>query len=243
MRAQSGNVTIDGIEANEASNPTPLNNVFRINPDNVQEFKVTTSNPTPEEGKNAGLNVTMATRSGGNEYHVQAVEYFRNTVMNANEAFANAQKNPRTFIQSNQYGFDVEGPIKKGQTFFYGAWQGQKVNLQLAIDKAFGSIPTLYTPTAMAGLYRYWVADPANPFKIGGTTITQNSPLLVNADGSLAPGVRNCTSATDRNCIQSYNMYASDPLKIGGDAQVLKLLRSYPQPNNYGSSDGLNTAG
>ena len=63
MRAQSGNVTIDGIEANEASNPTAVNNVFRVNPDNVQEFKVTTSNPTPEEGKNAGLNVTMATRS------------------------------------------------------------------------------------------------------------------------------------------------------------------------------------
>jgi len=52
MRAQAGNVTIDGIEANEASNPTPTNNVFRVNPDNVEEFKVTTSNPTPEEGKN-----------------------------------------------------------------------------------------------------------------------------------------------------------------------------------------------
>src|SRR5262249_22085743 len=40
MRAQAGNVTVDGIEANEASNPTPTNNVFRINPDNVEEFKV-----------------------------------------------------------------------------------------------------------------------------------------------------------------------------------------------------------
>ena len=107
----AGNETIDGIEANEASNPVPANNVFRINPDNVEEFKVTTSNPTPEEGKNAGLNVTMATRSGGNDFHISAVEYFRNTVLNANEVFANAQKNPRTFIQSNQYGFDVSGPM------------------------------------------------------------------------------------------------------------------------------------
>ena len=39
MRAQAGNVTIDGIEANEASNPTPTNNVFRVNPDNVEEAK------------------------------------------------------------------------------------------------------------------------------------------------------------------------------------------------------------
>ena len=57
MRAQAGNVTIDGIEANEASNPTPTNNVFRVNPDNV------------EEGKNSGLNVSIATRSGTNQIH------------------------------------------------------------------------------------------------------------------------------------------------------------------------------
>ena len=42
-RSMAGNVTIDGIEANEASNPVPVNNVFRMNPDNVEEFKVTTS--------------------------------------------------------------------------------------------------------------------------------------------------------------------------------------------------------
>src|SRR5262249_45399876 len=88
-RSMAGNITIDGIEANEASNPVPTNNVFRINPDNVEEFKVTTSNPTPEEGKNAGLNVSIATRSGANEIHGSAVEYFRNSALNANEFYAN----------------------------------------------------------------------------------------------------------------------------------------------------------
>jgi hypothetical protein len=243
MRGQSGNVTIDGIEANEASNPTPVNNVFRINPDNVEEFKVTTSNPTPEEGRNAGLNVAIATKAGTNDYHASLVEYFRNTVLNANEFYASAQGNPRTNIKSNQYGFDVAGPIKKNKTFFFGAWQGQKVNLALAIDKAFGSIPTVYTPQALAGIYRYFVADPVNPLVINGQKIMANSNLLVKADGSLADGVRNCESAADRNCVQSYDMYANDPLKIGGDPEVLKLLKSYPSPNTYSSGDGLNTAG
>src|SRR5215510_16144969 len=110
-RSMAGNVTIDGIEANEASNPVPTNNVFRINPDNVEEFKVTTSNPTPEEGKNSGLNVSIATRSGGNEYHLTATEAFRNTVLNANESFANALGNKRTNIKSNQYALDFTGPI------------------------------------------------------------------------------------------------------------------------------------
>lgn len=242
MRGQSGNVTIDGIEANQISDPTPGMNVFHINPDNVQEFKVTTSNPTAEEGKNAGLNVSMATRSGTNEYHVSLTEHFRNTVLNANEYYANAQGNKRPSLKANQYGFDVAGPIKKNKTFFYGAWQGQKINLELAIDKA-GGIPTVYTPQALAGIYRYFLADPANPFIIKGQRITANSPFLVKDDGSLADGVRNCASAADRNCIQSYNIYGNDPLRIGGDAQVLKLLRSYPSPNNYRSGDGLNIAG
>ena len=242
-RSMAGNVTIDGIEANEASNPVPTNNVFRINPDNVEEFKVTTSNPTPEEGKNSGLNVSIATRSGTNEYHVSGIEYFRNRVLNANEFFANAQGNPRATINSNQYGFDAGGPIRKNKTFFYGAWQGQKVNLALAIDKAFGSIPAVYTPQALAGNYRYFVANPSSPLTINGQKITANSPALVNADGSLAAGVRNCGSPTDSNCIQTYNMYASDPLHVGADPGVLKLLGSYPSPNNFTTGDGLNVAG
>jgi hypothetical protein len=242
MRAQSGNVTIDGIEANQTSDPTPGMNVFHINPDNVQEFKVTTSNPTAEEGKNAGLNVAMATRSGTNDFHVSVTEHFRNTVLNANEFYANAQGNPRPTLKANQYGFDVSGPIRKNKTFFYASWQGQKINLELAIDKA-GGIPAVYTPQALNGIYRYFVADPANPFTINGQRITANSPLLVKDDGSLADGVRNCASTADLNCIQSYNIFANDPLRIGGDAQVLKLLNSYPLANNFKSGDGLNTAG
>jgi hypothetical protein len=243
MRSQSSNVTIDGIDANETTAPNAMFNMFHINPDNVQEFKVTTSNPTAEEGRNAGVNISIATRSGTNEFHGSAIEYFRNTVLNATEFFANAQGKPRTNVKGNQYGFEAAGPIRKNKTFFYGAWQGEKVNLQLAIDKAFGSVPIVYTPQALAGIYRYWVADPANPFTINGQRITANSPALVKADGSLADGVRNCTSATDRNCIQSYNIFASDPLKIGGDPQVLKLLQSYPSPNVFTNGDGLNTAG
>lgn len=55
MRAQAGNVTIDGIEANEASNPTPINNVFRVNPDNVEEFKVTDQQSDSRGGQELGF--------------------------------------------------------------------------------------------------------------------------------------------------------------------------------------------
>lgn len=243
MRSQAGNVTIDGIEANEASNPTPTNNVFRVNPDNVEEFKVTTSNPTPEEGKNSGLNVAIATRSGTNRIHGSLIEYFRNTDMNTNEFYANAQGQGRADLKSNQYGYEVGGPIRKNKTFFYTAWQGQKVNLSQAIDKAFGSVPRVYTAAALGGVYRYFKADPANPLLLNGVKITSNSPALVTSTGALAPGVRNCGSPTDLNCVASYNIFASDPAGIGADKAVMAVLSKYPLPNDYNVGDGLNQAG
>jgi hypothetical protein len=243
MRSQAVDVTIDGIEANEASNPTPTNNVFRINPDNVEEFKVTTSNPTPEEGKNSGLNVSIATRSGTNQVHGSAIEYFRNNDLNTNEFYANAQGQKRANLKANQYGWEAGGPIRKNKTFFYAAWQGQKVSLSQAIDKAFGSVPRVYTPTALSGIYRYFVSDPSNPLTLNGVKVTQNTPGLVTASGALAPGIRNCNTSTDLNCVQSYNIFANDPAHIGGDPSVLKILQSYPAPNDYAAGDGLNQAG
>src|SRR5206468_6707452 len=89
-RDRSSNVTIDGIEANESSVPNPISNLYRLNPDNVQEYKVTTNNATPEEGRNSGASVSVATRGGTNQFHGTAYEFFRNTALNSNEFFANA---------------------------------------------------------------------------------------------------------------------------------------------------------
>lgn len=240
-RPTANNVTIDGIEANESSYSNPTNNVFRLNPDNVQEFKVTTLNPTPEEGRNSGANISIATRSGTNEYHGTLFHYFRNTALNAHEFFAKAQGTAKPVIQLNQYGFELGGPVKKNRTFFFANWQGQKVNFADPIDKAFGTV-NLYSPAALNGVFKYWVADPANPLVIGGQRITQNTPLLVDpATGRYAPGVRDCQGAGDTNCIASFNVFAADPLGRGMDPLVKSVLGRYPAPNAYSAGDGLNT--
>ena len=64
----------------------------------------------PQYGQSQGGIVNIVTQSGSNEYHVTAVEHFRNKLLNANEFYANAQGNPRTTISANQYGFDAGGP-------------------------------------------------------------------------------------------------------------------------------------
>lgn len=241
-RDRSYNVTIDGIEANESTVPNPLSNLYRLTPDNIQEFKVTTSNATPEEGRNSGASVSIATRQGTNGLHGTAFWFLRNTALNANEFFANAQGGAKPDIKMNQYGAELSGPIRKNKTFFFFSWADQKINTTQPVDQTFGVI-TMYTPSALSGNYRYWVADPKTPFVLNGETITRNTTSLVDSHtGALLPGVRPCAGAGDANCVASYNFAVADPKGIGPDPVISKLFASYPKPNSYLSGDGLNTA-
>src|SRR5215216_3417268 len=163
-RDRAYNVTIDGIEANESSVPNPVSNLYRINPDNVQEFKVTTNNATAEEGRNSGASISIATRSGTSEFHGTIFGFFRNDALNANDWFANAQQAPKPVIRMGQYGFEVGGPIRKDKTFFFGSWQYNRVDFTQPVDQTFGSFPVVYTAQARAGIFRFWVPDPAHPF-------------------------------------------------------------------------------
>lgn len=241
-RDRAYNVTIDGIEANESSVPNPVSNLYRINPDNVQEFKVTTNNATAEEGRNSGASISIATRSGTSEYHGTAFGFFRNDALNSNEWFANAQNTPKPVIRMGQYGFEVGGPIKKNKSFFFGSWQYNRVDFTQPIDQTFG-IPIVYTAQARQGIFRYFVPDPSNPLTIAGTTILRNSPLLVDpGTGSLLVPI--CATATSLRCVRVYDTRTAgnNTLTKPLDPAVASLLNSFPLPNNFTSGDGLNTA-
>ncbi len=240
-RDRAYNVTIDGIEANESSVPNPVSNLYRINPDNVQEFKVTTNNATAEEGRNSGASISIATRSGTSDFHGTGFLFFRNEKLNSNEFFASAQNTPKPLIRMGQYGAEMGGPIKKNKTFFFGSYQASRIDFTQPIDQTFG-IPIVYTAEARSGIFRYFVPDPANPLVIGGTTITRNSTLLVNpANGALV--VPLCATPTSLRCVRSYdtrlatNNTQARPL----DAVTTTLLQPLPLPNAFTSGDGLNT--
>jgi hypothetical protein len=119
MRNGALNVTVDGIDANESTNPNTNTNIYGLSPDNIQEIKATTSNPTADEGRNSGLNLAMATRSGGNQFHGSAYEFFRNTDLNSSDFFTNANGTAKPTLQSNQEGTEIGGPVKKNKWFFF----------------------------------------------------------------------------------------------------------------------------
>lgn len=244
-RDRAHNVTIDGIDANESSVPNPQSNVFRLTPDNVQEYRVVTHNATPEYGRNSGANVAIATRGGTNDFHGDVFWYHRNTALNANETFNLSNPKgalPRPVLLLHQYGLDFGGPVIKNKTFFFFSWQNNRIAQTQPISAAFGT-PRVYTDSLKKdGRFRFFVRDPNKKTIIDGQEVTRNSPLLVDpVTGALR--VPECPSSLTSGCVQTYRIFESDPLRIGPDPTMKAMFNRFPSPNSFSVGDGLNFAG
>ncbi len=89
--------------------------------DDIQEFKVLTYTYSAEYGERSGPTVLVTTKSGSNQFHGSAFEFFRNTVLDASTPFVNAT--PK--FNLNQFGGSLGGPIQKDKTFFFADYQAK----------------------------------------------------------------------------------------------------------------------
>ena len=126
-REDNNNYLIEGISVADYSfgelTYTPL-----PNPDSIQEFKVSTSLYDATQGRNGGGNINATLKSGTANFHGDLWEYFRNTVLDANDLFLNRAGLPRPVIQQNIFGGDLGGPIgsKAKLGYFYVNYQGTR---------------------------------------------------------------------------------------------------------------------
>jgi len=227
-RDRAFNFTLDGIDINEStaggSNFTPL----RPNPDSLQEFQIVTSNFTAELGRSSGAQVTMVTRSGTNQFHGNAFEYYRTPRLDAKSYPITIAGLPKEQFVQHIFGGSVGGPIMKNKLFFF-------TNLQLlrAYDTSLVT-RTVYTQQARNGLYRYVVGRANAP---AGT-----STPSVDAGGNAVLPACAGTPPTNAPCISSYNI-ATNPTGVGVDPALAAIINGEPLPNNFTVGDGLNTAG
>jgi len=131
-RGRSNNYMLDGTDMNDGYRNDPAINqggVFAVPSailpiGAVEEMKVL-SNFQPEYGRNAGAVVNIVTKSGNNNLHGEAFEYFRNDALDARNYFDLASQ-PRAPFHNNQFGGALGGPIIKNKTFFYFDYEGQR---------------------------------------------------------------------------------------------------------------------
>jgi hypothetical protein len=128
MREDAVNWTVNGINLNDmAQNQV----TFQPTINTVSEFKVDNSTYSAEYGRNAGAIVTIASRSGSNQYHGELYDYLRNNYFDARNAFNPKFSNTgapiaQSAFKRNQFGGAIGGPIKKDKTFFYATYEGER---------------------------------------------------------------------------------------------------------------------
>jgi len=103
-----------------------LNGVSVTSPvDAIREFEVSTSSYDASFGRNAGGQVNVVLRSGTNQFHGTAWEFFRNRDMDARNFFAPAGTDPQ--YQRNQFGAALGGPLRKDKTFWFADFENHYV--------------------------------------------------------------------------------------------------------------------
>ncbi len=230
LRSTFNNFLIDGVDNNAygTSNQGFSNQVMQPPPDAVGEFRVVTNNQSAEYGRAAGATVNVAYRSGANQIHGDAWEFFRDTALNATSYFKppDGQKPP---MRRNQFGGVLGGPIVKNKAFFFGDFEG------FHQDKKATAFSTLPTALQNSGVLSVDIRDPRTGVVYpAGTPIPMTSfarKVLGQLPAPNLPG-----AANNYSVLQDFT---NDTNKAGGkvDLQLSPTLTAF---GRYGWRD-LNT--
>jgi outer membrane receptor protein involved in Fe transport len=222
-RGRSNNYLLDGTDMNDGYRSLPAINqggVFgtpsTILPvDAVEEFPIL-SGVEAEYGRNSGGIVNIVTKSGTNDLHGAAFEYFRDASLGARNYF-NSDPAPRNDFRNHQFGASLGGPLVKDRTFFFLAYEGQREK---------GGIPGLFrVPTS---------ADLASAIAANGGVNPVIAGLLARQPWPAA----NRTPDDNGN-----NLQATTPFSNDVDNVIVKLDHHFRQSDLltvryfYGASD------
>jgi hypothetical protein len=142
-RESANNYVIDGITANDERETAglALGASFRQQPNVIStealaEFRVITSNADATFGRGSGAQINVVTKSGSNQLHGSAYEYFRNSALDARDFFnrgpfftADGKAKTPPFRQ-NLFGATAGGPIVRDKHFFFGSYEGFRQRLE-----------------------------------------------------------------------------------------------------------------
>ncbi|NOT47078.1 MAG: TonB-dependent receptor [Acidobacteria bacterium] len=157
-RANNQNVIrYDGVEGTAIIDSSPGNlngeipSPFRLQSslENVQEFRVDSSNFPAEFGTGTGGQISVVTKSGGNQFHGSAFEYLRRDSLDARNFFDNTSPGiDKSKLSLDQFGGSIGGPIVKDKLFFFGSYERYRGRFGLNFVEAAPSL-SLAAPGAI----------------------------------------------------------------------------------------------
>ncbi|HEU5452698.1 MAG TPA: carboxypeptidase regulatory-like domain-containing protein [Terriglobales bacterium] len=99
---------------------------YQFSEDAVQEFQVNSNSYSAEYGHAGGAVVNVVTKSGTNNFHGSAFEFYRDRAMNANDFINKIFGRAKGAYHWHQFGGTIGGPIKKDKLFFFFDYDGQR---------------------------------------------------------------------------------------------------------------------
>jgi hypothetical protein len=221
-RADQQTVTLDGIDVNDPQNQTAYTSAVRMTQEALQEFRVSTATYDAEMGRSSGPQVSLVTRSGGNQFDGSAYWTFRRTATSSNEYFlklaqlAAGEESQPPKLDKDIFGGSLGGPIRRNRLFFFTNFERLVENSEQPVTR---SVPS---DSFRDGVLKYRCAVPAQcP---GGTVqgLTRSHTVPAGWYG-MSPS----------------QIAALDPLRIGPSLAAMEYFRQYPSPNEPGL-DGQN---
>jgi hypothetical protein len=269
VSASAVNVQRDGVTVNDVRWPTGINAATRVNPDLVGEFRMVLSPVDAEVGR-GNAQVQIATKSGSNAFHGNAVWNVQNTALDPNTWDNRRTHADPPWRNLHEYTISASGPIIKNKTFFFALFNGQIAKLRAPYTAMS------LTPCARKGIFRFWDRwNNANDLYAAisaQSSSTGVNPTVASVDRAgnplkpqWEPGVGNwgVTPYTGKlryasvfgtllnpdtlaaDCSNAQVSGTWDPLRTQMDPSgfISDFLTKLPAPNNYDVGDGLNTAG
>ena len=250
LRPAENNYLLDGIDNNSDTVDFLNGTNFVVLPpvDAIEEFKVETSGFSAQYGRSGAAVLNATIKSGTNELHGSAWEFFRNDKLDAADFFENAGGIKKGALRQNQFGVSAGGPILKNKVFIFGDYEGFRrvqgtvltgsVPTALERSSGFTNLTELLTQggTNTDNLGRVvpkgTVFDPSTTRSVTAGSIDPVTGLLAQKTGFARDPFSTCpkttTDYTSAGCQSGLNLLPAGRL----DANALSLLALYPNPTN-----------
>src|SRR5215831_352064 len=208
-RSDQSNITLDGVDINDAQSNAIEGPVLRLNPEAIQEFRVETINSNANEGRSSGAQINLVSKTGTNNWHGAMFEWYRSTMGKANDWFNNRDDVPVAPLVHNLFGGSLGGPVKKDKAFFFYAFEGQREARSVPV--------TRIVPLANLGQgtikYSYCVDPACSTTAVGSLNLAQNQSVY-SATGINSTALSALAQAAQK--YQANDSSVGDGLNTGG---------------------------
>jgi Carboxypeptidase regulatory-like domain/TonB-dependent Receptor Plug Domain/TonB dependent receptor len=177
-RGRANNITVDNITATDISiTGVGGQQTSVLNFEQIKEVKLITNNFSAEYGRNAGSQLLLVTRDGGNRLHGALFEFLQNNEFNARDWFD--RSGGPSVNRFNDFGYALGGPLRANQTHFFTTYENTQV-------RGLGGVRIAQVPTpAMVAALK----DPLS------RQLVESYKIPVDPSGQVAQSAPNQTRA------------------------------------------------